>query len=224
MFDVLLIAVMVCAIIFTIWLISKRMRDYRTAEINKMYSLGKVNVLKNGFMFNLFFFFVYLGIFLYQLKDVYEMLYPEYLEHIFQMFSINHLDYLEASFREKDMLSEYFKISQYRIEFIFLILPIVVEFCIFLYKYSLTRIENLIYSEGLLLNGKLIPWQSIKAYQWEEQKSFFNNKPTKKLTIKSDTESSFAFASNQSIKLTIENEKMINHYLKRYSIKSKNIA
>lgn len=224
MLDVFLIIVMICVTVFTIWLISKRMTDYRKAEINKMYSLGKVNVVKNGFIFNLLFFFVYLGIFLYKSKDIYEVLHPEYLDNIYQMFSIKHLDYLKVSFREKDLLSEYFRVSQFRTEFIFLLLPIVGEFCIFMYKYSLTRIENIIYSEGLLLNGKLIPWQTIKAYQWEEKKRFFNNKSVKRLTIKSNTESSFTFASNQSIELTIENKKMINHYLKRYNIKSKNIA
>jgi hypothetical protein len=76
----------------------------------------------------------------------------------------------------------------------------------------------------LLLNGKLIPWQTIKAYQWEEKKGFFNNKPVKTLTIKSNSESSFTFSRTQSIDLTSEHERMVNHYLKRYRIQSKNIA
>jgi hypothetical protein len=224
MFDIFLIAVMICAIIFTIWLVSIRLRDYRKAEIDRMFSLGRVNVLKNGFIFNLIFFFLYLGIFVYKSKEVYEVLNTEYLDNVFQMFSISHLEYLEITFYEKDLLSAYYKVSQYRIEFLFLLLPIVGEFCIFMYKYSLTKIENIIYSGGLLLNGKLIPWQTIKAYQWEEKKSFFNNKPVKRLTIKSNTESSFTFASKQSIDLSIENEQIVNYYLKRYSIESKDIA
>ena len=224
MSDVFSIAVMIGVIAFTIWLISIRIRDYRKAEINKMFSLGKVNVLKNGFVLNFIFFFVYLGIFFYKSKEVYEILNPKYLDNIFQMFSIRHLEYLETTFYEKELLSAYFRVSRFRNEFLFLLMTIVAEFCIFLYRYSLTKIENIIYSEGLLLNGKLIPWQTIKAYQWEENKSFFNNKPVKTLTIKSNTESSFTFASKQSIDLTIENERMVNHYLKRYRIESKNIA
>jgi signal transduction histidine kinase len=224
MFDVFSIAVMISIITFTIWLISIRIRDYRKAEINKMFSLGKVNVLKNGFVLNFIFFFVYLGIFFYKSKEVYEILNPKYLDNIFQMFSIRHLEYLETTFYEKELLSAYFRVSRFRNEFLILLMTIVVEFCIFLYRYSLTKIENIIYSDGLLLNGKLIPWQTIKSYQWEEKKSFFNNKPVKTLTIKSNTESSFTFASKQSIDLSIENERMVNHYLKRYSIESKNIA
>jgi hypothetical protein len=189
-----------------------------------MFSLGKVNVLKNGFVLNFIFFFVYLGIFFYKSKEVYEILNPKYLDNIFQMFSIRHLEYLETTFYEKELLSAYFRVSRFRNEFLILLMTIVVEFCIFLYRYSLTKIENIIYSDGLLLNGKLIPWQTIKSYQWEEKKSFFNNKPVKTLTIKSNTESSFTFASKQSIDLSIENERMVNHYLKRYSIESKNIA
>ncbi|HKL42903.1 MAG TPA: DUF5673 domain-containing protein [Clostridia bacterium] len=224
MFDVFLVTVIIGIITFTIWLLSRRIKDYRKAETDKIFSIGKVNVMKNGFIFNLIICLVYLGIFIYESKEIYQLLNPKYLENIFQMFNIKHLEYLEATFSENEMFLTYLEVSRFRNQLFILLITIVIELCFFTYRYSLTKIENMIYSNGLLLNGKLILWHTIKAYQWEDKKDFFNNKPVKTLTIKSNTESRFTFACKQSIDVTEENKRMINYYLKSYNIQKKNIS
>lgn len=172
MFDIFIIVLIIAIIAFTFGLIYKRMKDYKKVEILKLVSLGKINALKNGFIFNLIFFIVYLGIFIYKTNKVYQILNQEYLENIFQLFSINYLEPLMTYFYEKEMLFEFFRVNQFRNEFLFSLVPIIAEFCIFTYRFYLTKVENLIYSYGLLLNGKLTPWDTIKSYQWQDQKGF----------------------------------------------------
>lgn len=193
-----------------------RMENTRRQVIHdRIEDLDHIEKKSKSYWGNVFGFTLYLGLFSYQCYNIYDQLYPMYIQNFHQIFNFELLSELSEKIFEKDEYRIYRDIRRYTFNFNMMILPIIFEIAVGVVRLFKRFHEHFIYIDGLFIKSKKIPFSSIRHYRWKETKEGHE------VQISYHGSGLYPFVRTMELKVTSIEKKRLNYYFQRKHIKEK---
>ncbi|MCC5910918.1 MAG: hypothetical protein JJT76_10830 [Clostridiaceae bacterium] len=155
-----------CIIIFTVINIFKYEFDRKRRKNKEIIRLNRsLTNLTVGFIWSVLF-IIWSTIFINNAQKLYQLLNEEYIDSVFELLNVEYLRSLRRYFYENLMLTELNTIAYYESNFFGIVTWIIASFSLSVLYLQRGWHKNIIYENGVLINGKIIDWNEIINYEW----------------------------------------------------------
>jgi len=149
-------------------LIYKHERNEKTRRDKKILSIGKNRTISViGIIFIAFILF-YLAVIAFKARGIYRS-FNSYFTSIFQLLNIKYIEMLMDYFTDEVMVVHLFEMSSYRNLLFKGYMHIPMLLIIFAQMNYRESRENIIYEDGMMLEGRLWGWQELAGFKWSEK-------------------------------------------------------
>ncbi len=194
---------------FSVAVIYNYKRNKRIRRDKEILSIGKNRTISVNNILYIVLILLYLAIIIFKARSVLRS-FNIYFTDIFQLFNIRYIESLMDYFTDEVMLVPLIEMSSYRkilfSSYIYLSLLIIIS----LQMIYLGSRENIIYEDGIMIEGRLWKWKTFTEFGWDEKNncklilSYESKLTLTKLHIK--------------VRVKHEDREKINEVLSRYLI------
>lgn len=160
-------------------------------------------------------------LFIYRFQEVYHLLNEDYISSGFQLLNVKYLESLRNYFYDNSMVTHLATTVYYQNNLLNIMTWIIGSLCISILYLYIGWQKNVIYKNGMLINGRILNWNRVIDFKWSDTygKRLFEKCEYYNLILTLPKLKLLKLDNEIKIRVNYDDREVVNNILKEYTSK-----